>query len=124
MLSDYMIDYRKMRAIVEDNAFLAVVNVEIFRNDVLTENETVLEALNRDVSYNNVIVLIGGEYKSCGVAGIFKKILTAYAVSYLLVKAELTVAHPNARYVLQVSGGLCRIHFIGVKMHAEFEIRH
>ena len=109
---------------MEDNALLTVVNVKVIGNDVLTENKAVFEALNGTVSYNYVVILVTRCDKTCGVAGVFKKLLAVKGVTYLLVKAELTVAHPNARYVLQVSGGLCRIHFIGVKMHAEFEIRH
>jgi hypothetical protein len=67
--------YGKVRTIVECDAFLAVVNVEIVCNHVLTRNKTIAVALNSYVSQYVVIVLIARKDESCSVAGIVQKLL-------------------------------------------------
>ena len=76
MLCHDMGDYRKMGAIVEDNALLTVMYIEVICYDVLTEHKAVLEALNGGVSDNDVVILVGRGDKACGVAGIFEKLFS------------------------------------------------
>ena len=75
MLSNYMVDNGHMGAIVEGDALLAVVYIEIVGNNVLARDKTVAVALNSDVANDVVVVLIAREDESRGVAGIVQKLL-------------------------------------------------
>ena len=93
-------DDRKVRAIVEGNAVLAVVDIEIVGHHVLAENKTVFEALRGDISHHVVVILVARHHQTHRVAGIFQQFLFQHRIAHILIETELAIADPNTGNVL------------------------
>ena len=58
VLCDDMVDHGDMRAVVQYDALLAVMDVKIVSHHVLSQNESVTKSLRRYVSQNVIVILI------------------------------------------------------------------
>ena len=109
---------------VEYHTLLTVVNVNVIRDNVLTQNKTVFKALNCNASYNVMVVLVARHHKTYGMAGIFLQFLFEQGVTNGFIETELTVADPYAGNVLKVCSALRGLHFVLVQMNSELKICH
>ena len=117
-------DNRQVGGIVEGDAVLAVVDIEIVGDHMLPEHESVLKALYGDIAQDIVIVLVARHHQSHRVAGIFTELLFEHRVSDILIQAELTVTDRNAGDVLKIRTALGRVHLVLVQMDAQLQICH
>ena len=122
MLGGDVVDDGQMGRVVERDAFLAVVDVEIIRDDVFAEDEAVAEALRGDAAQRVVVVLVARHHEADGVAGIGLQLFTEIRVADVVVQAELRIRHVGTGDVLQVDGALRGIHAVVVEMDTEFKI--
>ena len=70
-----VIDDREVRAIVEGDALLTVMYVEVVGDHVFTRDDAIAVALNSDVAKDVIIILVARKDEPCGVAGIVQKLL-------------------------------------------------
>ena len=117
-----MVDDRQVRGVVEGDALLAVVDVEVVGDHVLAEHEAVAEALRGDVVQNVVVVLVVRHDQPRDVAGIVEQFLFEFGVPDVLGQAELRVLDVRARHVAEVDGALRRVHLVFVEFDGELEI--
>lgn len=122
VLCDNVIDHGYMRAIVQNDAFLTVVNVNVIRDYVLTDHEAVFEALNGYASDHVVIVLIARHHETDRMTGILLQLYTEHRIADGFQKTELAVHHVNAAGILQIDGGLRGIHFISAHGYRKLQI--
>ena len=122
MLGNDMIDHGDVRAVVQNDAFLAVMNVDVIRDDVFADHETVLEALNGYASDDVVVVLVARHHETDRMTGVLLQFNTEYRVADGFQKAELTVHDVNAAGVLQIDGRLRGIHLIAAHGYRKFQI--
>lgn len=122
MLGDDVPDRREMRRVVKDDAFLAVVHIEIVGDNMLAENDSVAEPLHGDVVDDLVVVLIARHHKADRMTGIRLERLAENSIADIVVEAELRIAHDRAGGVLQIDAAAARIHHILVEMRAKFKI--
>ena len=123
MLRHDMIDHRKMRTVVKNEPFLAVVYVEIIHHNVLSADESVTESLDRAVVHGVIVVLIAGQHQADRMAWIRLQFLSEDSVAHIVIEAELTVPDIHPPNILQIHRALYRIHLFPVKMYSEFKIR-
>ena len=124
MLSNYMVDNGHMGAIVEGDALLAVVDIEVIRNNVLAHYKAVFKALYRNVAQLIIIVLILRGNKSCNVAGVGLKLFTVEGVAYLFVKTELRIANVYSRHVAEIYRSLSGIHLVLVQRNCKLKVMY
>ena len=58
VLGDDVVDHGKVRRIVEHDAFLAIVDVEIVRHHVLPQHQAIAEPLHRHIVQHLIVVLV------------------------------------------------------------------
>lgn len=122
VLRHNVVDDGQVRAIMEGDALLAVMHIQVIRHHVLAQHEAVAEALRRQIVEDVVVVLIAGSDETRRVAGIGLQFLPLQRIADLLGQAELAVRHMDAGHVLQVHRALGRVHFIVIERHAELQI--
>ena len=122
MLGNDVIDHGDMRAVVQNDAFLAVMNVDVIRDDVLTDHETVLEALNGYASDHVVVILVARHHETDRVTGVLLQFNAKYRVADGFQKTELAVHDVNAACILQIDRGLGGIHLISAHGYRKFQI--
>ena len=122
VLCHNMRDHGNMRAIVQDYAFFAVVDVYVICDNVLPDNEPVSEALNGNAANDVMVVLVARHHKSHGVAGICLKLLAKHGIAHGFKQAELAIRNVHAACVLQVHGRLSRVHFIAAHWNGKFKV--
>ena len=123
VLCDDVVDHGEMGRVEKGERVLAVVDVEVARDDVLAHDEAVAEALHGHVVQHLVVVLVAREHEADRVAGIGLELLAEPRVADVVPQAELAVADVDAGDVLQVAGADRRIHLFMVELHAELEVR-
>ena len=87
---------------MKSKSLLAVMYVKIIGNYVLPCHNTVAEALNSNVSYNVVVVLIPRKDQSRRMARVVQKFLSKNGISHIFRQRELTVGYVNTAYVLKI----------------------
>jgi len=112
----------QMGGVMERDAFLAIVDVEVVSDDMFAEDEAIAEALCGDAAQRVVVVLIARHHEADGVAGIGLQLFTKKCVADVVVQAELRIRHMGARDILQIDGTLRGIHTVVVEMDAELQI--
>ena len=122
VLGNDVIDHGDVRAVVQNNTLLAVVDVDIIRNDVFTDYKTVFKALNGYAANHVVVVLVTRHHETDRMTGIFLQFNAEHCVADGLEKTELTVHDVNAAGILQIDGGLRGIHFIAAHGYRKFQI--
>ena len=93
VLSDDMVDHGKVRRIVEHNAVLAIVDIEIVRHHVLTQHQAIAEPLHRHVVQHLIVVLVSRHHQPHGVAGIRLERFLENRIAHVVIEAELRIAH-------------------------------
>ena len=75
----------QMGGVMERDAFLAIVDVEVVSDDMFAEDEAIAEALCGDAAQRVVVILIDGHHEAYGVAGIGLQLFTEIRVANIII---------------------------------------